>query len=60
MKFYSSNLKEIRKQKKCSSQELADKLGLHRTTISGWERDKIIPNEYKIRQIAKALNISVD
>lgn len=60
MKFYSEKLKQVRKKLKVSSEELAHKMGIHRTTFSSWERNKVIPSEVKVRSIAKTLDISVE
>lgn len=37
-------LKEYRKKKKLTQQQLADKLNIERQTISNWERSKSFPN----------------
>lgn len=60
MKFYSDKLRQIRTQQKITSEMLAEKMGIHRTTISAWERNKIIPTESKIRLIARILKITID
>jgi PAS domain S-box-containing protein len=60
MHFYHDKLKQIRKQKRFSSEETAQKLGIHRTTYSSWERGKVIPSELKIRMLAKIFNVNVD
>lgn len=60
MKFYSDKLKQVRKKLKISSEELALKMGIHRTTLSSWERNKVMPSESKVRSIAKALDIPVN
>jgi len=60
MKFYSDKLKQVRKKLKISSEELALKMGIHRTTLSSWERNKVTPSEVKVRSIAKSLDVSVE
>lgn len=60
MEFYPERLKEIRKSKKVSSDELASKLGIARRTLSIWENKKRVPSEATIRMIARVLNISAD
>jgi transcriptional regulator with XRE-family HTH domain len=60
MEFYTDKLRTIRKQKKLTIDELAQKMGIHRTTYCGWEYGKRIPSEAKIRMLAKVMEISVD
>src|SRR5579875_2414311 len=36
-------LKALRKQKRLTQQELADRLGVHRNTIGSWERGDFLP-----------------
>lgn len=54
--YFNENLKYIRKMKKMSQQELADKIGVDRSSISYWEKgnDITITNAIKV---AKALDI---
>ncbi|MEI6055882.1 MAG: PAS domain-containing protein [Lentisphaerota bacterium] len=60
MQLYIDKLKAARKRKKTTSEELAKKVGVTRSTLSLWENAKIIPSEFKIRTLAKALDISVN
>ncbi|HBM16394.1 MAG TPA: hypothetical protein DD381_08660 [Lentisphaeria bacterium] len=60
MKLYTEKLRIIRKNKKISSQELAQKMGITRLTLCAWENNKRIPSEAKIRMIAKSLDIPVE
>lgn len=54
--YFNKNLKYIRKMKKMSQQQLADKIGVDRSSISYWEKgnDITITNAVKV---AKALGI---
>lgn len=48
-------IKKFRKEQKISQEELADKTGLHYTTVSRIERGESNPPVYTIFKIAKAL-----
>lgn len=56
-KFFNKNLKFIREQKGISQQELADKIGTDRSTISRWENNEMDATVEKALQVAKALNV---
>lgn len=59
MSFFSKNLGYLRKQKKMSKTELAQKLGVNQSTISRWENEDMgitIDNAY---DIAEFFNISI-
>ena len=60
MDFYTEKLRTIRKSKKVTSEELAQKMGISRLTLCAWENAKRVPSEAKIRMIARTLDISVD
>jgi transcriptional regulator with XRE-family HTH domain len=54
-------IRELRKAKKWTQQELADKLGLDRTTISKWERQGgSEPDNATITKIADIFDVSTD
>ncbi len=65
MKKYKVNeklgkrIKRFRKDKKISQEELADKVGLHYTTISRIERGISNPPVQTVNKIAKALKIEM-
>lgn len=46
------NLKKLRKKRFETVTELADKLGVSQSTISGWENGKIMPRAGAIEKIA--------
>ena len=56
MKF-SQKLKEMRKFRGLTQQELAEKAGLTKQIISNSEREYTMPNSERISMIAKALNL---
>jgi transcriptional regulator with XRE-family HTH domain len=58
-KIFSENLKYLRKLKKISQQQLADKLNIDRSTISRWESNDIDPTVSNVISIANLLGIPV-
>ena len=54
------NIKEFRKKNKLSQAELAEKLGVTRTTIGYYERAEVEPNIYTLIQLSKLMNRSID
>lgn len=59
MKF-NEKLVKLRKENLLSQEELAEKLGVARQTISKWELRQTTPDMDKLSQMAKLFNISVD
>ena len=60
MKF-GENLKLIRKSKKISQEELAEKLGVSKMQISKWETGEgSAPNLSRLIQLANVYDISID
>lgn len=55
---FSNNLKNIRKQKNITQEELAWRCGLHRTYISAVERGKRSISLINIQKIANALDVN--
>ena len=56
-----NKLKEIREEKRITQEELAEKSGVSRTTISGLENKTIRNTTSKtLMAIAKALNVGVE
>jgi len=53
-------LKEVRKEKKMTQQELAEKAGLHLTYVGHLELGKYHPTVFVMWKIAKALGVSVN
>ncbi|KKQ42176.1 MAG: hypothetical protein US60_C0022G0002 [Microgenomates group bacterium GW2011_GWC1_37_8] len=56
----SERLKEVRKSKKMTQQELAEKAGLHLTYVGHLELGKYHPTVYVMWKISKALGVSID
>ncbi|MDD4565370.1 MAG: helix-turn-helix transcriptional regulator [Eubacteriales bacterium] len=53
-------IKELRKQRGLSQQDLSDKSNVPQTTISDIELNKVIPSIEKVVRIAKALNVPLE
>ena len=59
MKF-GNKLVKFRKEKKLSQEDLADKLGVSRQTISNWELNVTKPDIEYIKKISKVFCVSID
>lgn len=56
----SSRLRDIRKEKKLTQQELAEKAGLHLTYVGHLELGKYHPTVFVMWKISKALGVSIN
>lgn len=56
----SENLKRIRKDNNLSQEQLADKLGVSRQSVSKWESGLAYPEMDKVLQICKLFNLNID
>lgn len=54
------NMRCIRKRRKMTQQELADKTGISRVCINRYESGKSTPRLGKMVKLASALNVTVD
>jgi PAS domain-containing protein len=59
MVFKREEFKILRKLKKLTTEEVALKAGIHRVTLSNWERGKKIPSEKNVRLLAFVLEVPV-
>lgn len=55
-----NNLFKFRKKIGLSQENVADKLGVSRQTISKWETDETLPDIYQAKKLAKLYNMSLD
>ncbi|MBY5034186.1 helix-turn-helix domain-containing protein [Streptococcus gallolyticus] len=60
MSFFTDNLKALRKQKKLTQQEVADKLEINRVTYTNWEKGNREPNLENVVKLAHILNATTD
>ena len=51
---------ELRKKEGYSQEELGEKIGVTRQTISNWELDETAPNPEQLKLLSKELKISID
>lgn len=56
----SERLKEVRKSRKMTQEELAEKAGLHLTYVGHLELGKYHPTVYVMWKIAKALGVTIN
>lgn len=56
----SENLKKIRKDNNLSQEQLAEKLGVSRQSVSKWENGEAYPEMDKVLQICKMFNLNID
>lgn len=59
MKMIGDRIKETRKEKKISQQELAERLFVSDKTVSSWEQNRTEPNLDMLVKISEVLGISV-
>jgi len=57
---FRATLQRLRKQKKWTQQQVADKLGISPVTVSGWEIGKRIPEPPMLPRIAQLFGTTVD
>lgn len=57
---YGDRLKKLRKEKKLSQQELADKLGINRSTYARYETSTTEPDYETLRKLADFFGVTVD
>lgn len=60
MSEFSDNLYELRKSRKLSQEELAEKLSVSRQTISKWESGVTTPDMDKLRLICEIFSVGVN
>lgn len=56
----SDNLKKIRKDNNLSQEQLAEKLGVSRQSVSKWESNQAYPEMDKVLQICQMFNLNID
>ena len=56
----SDNLKKIRKEHNLSQEDLAEKLGVSRQSVSKWESNQSYPEMDKMLQLCKMFDLNID
>ncbi len=54
------NLLNARKKSGLTQEEVAEKLGVSRQTISNWELDETLPDIFQSKKLSKLYNLSLD
>ena len=54
------NIQKLRKEKKLSQEQLAQKCNVSRQTISRWESDEVLPDTNNLITLAKLFNVTLD
>ncbi len=57
---FGNSLFQARKKKGFSQEEVAEKLGVSRQTISKWELDETLPDIYQSKKLAVLYSLSLD
>ena len=55
MESFSKQLKEARKRKNLTQEELSKRLGISRTTVTRWEKGDILPDYANVRRLSDIL-----
>lgn len=55
-----NKIQELRKQQNLSQEQLAEKVGVARQTISKWELGETAPDISQAKELSKALKVSID
>lgn len=55
-----NSLFDARKKKGLSQEEVVEKLGVSRQTISKWETEETVPDIYQAKKLAKIYGLSLD
>ena len=58
--MFNERIKELRKERKLTQQELADFLNIDRTTVMKWETTKSETNFSMLVKIADFFDVSID
>jgi len=58
--LYSERLKELRKNKKLTQKEVAEKIGVARTTYAMYEQNRREPDNETFQKIADFFNVTTD
>ena len=58
--MFHENLLQLRKLKKMTQEDIAEKVGVSRQAVAKWESGETIPDLEKARQLAGVLGVSLD
>ena len=60
MKIFGERLKDLRREKNLTQQQLANKLNVSGNTVHGWETDKQEPSMTMLLKLSSIFNVSLD
>lgn len=60
MTIFTERLKELRKEKGYTQQQIADEIGVNRGSYSNWEKGKREPSFENLIKLADLLEVSLD
>lgn len=60
METLGTRLKALRKEKKLTQQQIADFIGVSKTSVIYWEKGETVPKHESLMSLAKVLNTSAD
>lgn len=58
--MFSDNIMQLRKMKRMSQEDLAEKLGVSRQTLSKWETGESLPDIEKCKLLAEIFEVTLD
>ena len=58
--FFGDKLKDYRKEKNLTQEELAEKIGVSGQAVSKWEKGECLPDVFNLKLLAQFYNLSVD
>lgn len=58
--MFSDNLVSLRKSKKLTQEDIAEKLGVSRQAVAKWESGETVPDLDKCRKLADIFGVSLD
>ncbi|MFC7443283.1 helix-turn-helix domain-containing protein [Laceyella putida] len=57
---FSERLKALRREKRITQQQIADRFGVTKSTVSRWEKGSFEPDTEKLKEIADYFGVTVD
>lgn len=57
---FGNKLSKIRKENKLTQEALSERINVTRQTISNWEQDITSPSANELKELSKALSVSID
>ena len=60
IELFCNRLKELRKEKKLTARDLAEKLSVHDSTIIRWENGTMVPTIDKLYELSAFFGVTAD